>query len=63
MIDFLDRNETLAYALGIPLYIDDAGHVWQHDGPGRRRIDPKDGAKPLMLGAPHGFTKVEAPSD
>ncbi len=60
MIDFTDRNETLAYALGIPLYIDDAGRVTQH-GPGRR-IDPHDGAKPLLLGAPLAFNEATDPS-
>ncbi len=49
MIDFLDRNETLAYALGIPLYVDDAGRVRQH-GPGRR-IDPDQNALPHVHGA------------
>ena len=52
MIDFTDRNKTLAYALGISLFIDDAGRVTQHDGPGRRRIDPHPNATPLLLGAP-----------
>jgi hypothetical protein len=53
--DFLDRNRCLAYALGIPLYVDDAGRVTQHGGPGRREIKPPDGAEPLMLGAPTDF--------
>ncbi len=49
MIDFLDRYETLAYALGIPIYVDDAGRVTQH-GPGRR-IDPDPHALPRVHGA------------
>ncbi len=49
MIDFLDRTETLAYALGIPLYVDDVGRVRQH-GPGRR-IDPDPNALPRVHGA------------
>ncbi len=60
MIDFLDRNETLAYALGIPLYVDDAGRVRQH-GPGRR-IDPGKHALPLQLGSPTLETKPDEPA-
>ena len=50
MIDFRDPLVTLAYALGIPIYIDDAGRPQQH-GPGRR-IDPGENAKPRKHGAP-----------
>jgi hypothetical protein len=49
VIDFLDPHETLAYALGIPLYVDDAGRVTQF-GPGRR-IDPDPNALPRVHGA------------
>ena len=60
MIDFLDRNETLAYALGIPLYVDDAGRVRQH-GPGRR-IDPHTNALPTKHGAPLEVKESPAPA-
>jgi hypothetical protein len=55
MIDFRDPIQTLAYALGIPFFRDKSGRVWQHDGPGRTRIDAPDGAEPVMLGAPTDF--------
>ncbi len=55
MIDFRDPLETLAHALGIPIYVDDAGRITQH-GPGRR-IDPD----PSALPRPHGAT-LEPPT-
>jgi hypothetical protein len=61
VIDFRDQNQVLAYALGIPLYVDDAGRVTQH-GPGRR-IDPPSDAKPLLLGAPLEFNAAADASD
>jgi len=50
MIDFRDPLQTLAYALGIPIYVDDAGRVTQR-GPGRR-IEPGENAVPQVLGPP-----------
>jgi hypothetical protein len=55
VIDFLDPLQTLAYGLGIPIYVDDAGRPQQH-GPGRR-INPGENAGPRKHGAP---LKVES---
>ena len=49
--DFDDRLATLAYALGIRIYVDAAGRVWQHDPGGARLIEPGKSALPREHGA------------
>lgn len=51
------RAATMAYALGIALYVTADGHISQH--PPGERIEPPPGATPLM-GAHGSFAEVKA---